>query len=1386
MDMYDGEGSWHGVVMQSQDNWGQPGHALRSHSWHRFPYDGVGDVEIRCDWVLVRKCSYLEPTTHFIEDFTTTTYRDAITTNVTGWGSGSISLPEKQLTLVSSLGIAGNPSGIAISGDYAYVTVSTGGLYVVDISDITNPHIIGSCSTGGGRDLWVEGDYVYLAASATGFQIIDINDPSTPTVVGEIDTPGGAQDICVEGDFAFIADYYGGVDEFAGLRIINISDPRNPTNVSVYEAPIGGMKAAYGVTVSGDYVYLAYTNADLQVVNITDPTSPTQAGVYAPLDNALGLYVSGNLAFVANRYDFQIINITDPTNPTHVGTSTTLSQALAITVDGNYAYIADFSKGLLVFNITDPSNPTQVAEYTTPGNTDDLCLFGDYVCLAIMNSFSGIQFIQISDPIEPNLKTSFGPSGYCEDVVIEGDYAFIVNGTAGLKILDISNPINPALLGSYDTPGDARGLYIEGDHAYVAAYGSGLQIIDISDPKNPTHVATYVTPNGPSGVAISGDYAYVAFPGGLEVVNISDPTNPSYSSHYNTTSVAHDVYVFGDYVFLAADDLGLVILNITDPLNPEYLGSCSTVGFATDVVVTGDYAFVAASSWGLVVISISDPTNPTFVTNYKTFGDARDVYLSGDSAFVAYGPGGLIIVNIVNPTSLSLTASLATPDQARGIAVSGDYAFIATGSVGLQVIGVRYHRSRQYEPLAVAQSSTIYAAHATAPIVNVTLTSSDFIPLNTSITYYLSSDNGLHWEQVIPTVKHAIINHGLNMKWKAVLAASENLRSPWISSLSIEFDLITNSLPIIDGRPTDFAMFSNEVENVLWTASADYPGNFTVYLDDVVFDEGFWEESVYITLDNPSDGLHNLTCVVADIFGNTDSDDVWVTVLPSAPDTTPPNISSPPDLSFEKGSIGYTIVWTGSDDRSPWWASIWRNQTKIYDQAWRGDDIRITLDGLDVGLHIFNCTLFDEAGNSRSDIVEVSILEAVPDVETPNITPPNPIEYEEGTTSHFLIWICSDDHPYAYRLFINDTESDFRPWHGENINTSVDGLSVGIWIINLTLWDLAGNTESSLTIVTVIPPLPDTTPPTCSKPADLIIAENMMGTIVWEVYDEHPDWFIIHRNGSLVYEQNYWVSGIIQYSFTSLPLGTWEFELTIYDQSGNSVSESTTVRVLHSDAIDTDAPEISHVADRQIIYGTENNFIVIYLFDANPEGYSIIFSSSNERSENQWMIPDVRVNISLDGLEIGQYTVNLTAWDIFKNSASRIFQVTVTGDNIAPTISSPPDILGQEEMTIKITWEVSDDTPDYYTILFSNGTRILIEDWNGDDIVFEIANYTVGEYVFRCVVYDSSGNYAVDDVKVTIAKAKSAPGFDFLQLMTILLLIIFVRKWNQHIRRIGK
>ena len=86
-----------------------------------------------------------------------------------------------------------------------------------------------------------------MAAGDYGLGVIDVSDPANPAPVGRCDTPGHTEGVTVSGDYAYLADWQ------AGLRVVDVSNPANPVEVGYYDTPGN----ARGVAVSASHAYLA-------------------------------------------------------------------------------------------------------------------------------------------------------------------------------------------------------------------------------------------------------------------------------------------------------------------------------------------------------------------------------------------------------------------------------------------------------------------------------------------------------------------------------------------------------------------------------------------------------------------------------------------------------------------------------------------------------------------------------------------------------------------------------------------------------------------------------------------------------------------------------------------------------------------------------------------------------------------------------------------------------------------------------------------------------------------------------------------------------------------------------------------------------------------------
>jgi hypothetical protein len=165
------------------------------------------------------------------------------------------------------------------------VADSYAGLQVIDISDPTNPTIIGTVDTPGfANSVFISGNNAYVADWDSGLQVIAVSDPTNPTIIGTVDTPYAAREVHVTGNYAYVAD-------LDGLQVIDVSDPAN----SAIVGSVDTWTWAGEIHVSGSYAYVIGSNQNgvpggLQVLRAFEPctnvaiTNSTKITATVPAD----------------------------------------------------------------------------------------------------------------------------------------------------------------------------------------------------------------------------------------------------------------------------------------------------------------------------------------------------------------------------------------------------------------------------------------------------------------------------------------------------------------------------------------------------------------------------------------------------------------------------------------------------------------------------------------------------------------------------------------------------------------------------------------------------------------------------------------------------------------------------------------------------------------------------------------------------------------------------------------------------------------------------------------------------------------------------------------------------------------------------------------------
>lgn len=288
-----------------------------------------------------------------------------------------------------------------------------------------------------------------------------------------------------------------------------------------------------------------------------------------------------------------------------------------------------------------------LGEYAAAGNPIGIEIQGDTAFVA--DGSTGVHLVDVSNAAAPTLIATYPVLDDGYGMAVVDDTLYIASIGPGLEVIEVSDPVSPVLLGSVPAPGGINDVTVEGEFAYVANRSAGVQIYDVSNPATPALVGTHATPVSPISITVDGQTAYVAAGvAGLLILDMSNPASPTLLGTYDTPDWAIATAINGTNAFVADRFSGMLVLDVADPASPVLLGSYDTPDLAADIRVSANTAFVTDFSSGVLVIDVSDPAAPVWAGTFDTPGIAYRLAVVGETAYVADDPSGMLILDINN------------------------------------------------------------------------------------------------------------------------------------------------------------------------------------------------------------------------------------------------------------------------------------------------------------------------------------------------------------------------------------------------------------------------------------------------------------------------------------------------------------------------------------------------------------------------------------------------------------------------------------------------------------------------------------------------------------------------------------------------------------------
>jgi hypothetical protein len=355
----------------------------------------------------------------------------------------------KSPSLVGVFDTPGSAESVVLKGDLAFLADGPSGVQVVDVADPEAPVLVGSFETGDmAEEVVVDGDYAYVANASSGLQVLDVSDPASPSLHATFATSGYAKGLAIHGERAFVGNLYDAL-----FQVIDVSNPAVPSELASFR--YGFPNESWDVVVEGDRAFIVDYFSGIIITDISDISELEAVGWYETAPFFVGLEVTNDRAYTLGQeyYGYAVLDISDPTDPRFLGKSPTfgdgsLRYPRGIVARDHLGYIA--YRGLLIGDLQDPEAPELISQLAVPGIGRTVRVHGDYAYLT--SDHSGFYVIDISDMASPTVAGVVEMPGSSYGLALKGDHAFLANSEFGLKVINISDPTGPTLVASLQTP----------------------------------------------------------------------------------------------------------------------------------------------------------------------------------------------------------------------------------------------------------------------------------------------------------------------------------------------------------------------------------------------------------------------------------------------------------------------------------------------------------------------------------------------------------------------------------------------------------------------------------------------------------------------------------------------------------------------------------------------------------------------------------------------------------------------------------------------------------------------------------------------------------------------------------------------------------------------
>jgi hypothetical protein len=401
---------------------------------------------------------------------------------------------------LTQFGIGGPGRRLAVDGARLLVAAEKDGLWVVDLTDLTNPGSVTTvAASSAAMDVAPCGRAVCVADYLSRLALLD---GRTLSVISVLETPGAAVGLAVHKDKVMVADYSGGIRPARlaeglredgspwvtlgwvsgvaaggnraaaigtnGLALLDLAMlSEMPAIRYLIDASPGETFAGTDVALVDRRAYLLQTDVGFRVFEVDDDLS--EMGRYT-LTRPRAMVVKEDLAFVVHPDGLAILRV-EQMPPMLLQSFTHAWDAVDVLAWEDALYVADRSGTVWTLNVGDPSRPILTGQWDRPALR--LAMGGNLLVAAAGDK--GLCTAVLGDLFRP-LKLGRWIAEDARDVAVIGSRAYLADACNGLHVILLKSPAGPTSVGVLSTAGSPQAVAIDEEWVVVADAAGGLLV----------------------------------------------------------------------------------------------------------------------------------------------------------------------------------------------------------------------------------------------------------------------------------------------------------------------------------------------------------------------------------------------------------------------------------------------------------------------------------------------------------------------------------------------------------------------------------------------------------------------------------------------------------------------------------------------------------------------------------------------------------------------------------------------------------------------------------------------------------------------------------------------------------------------------------------------